>query len=189
MLALALRALAPLTAQHWILDGFPRTVAQATMLDAALVRQGRGLNLVVNLGVDDDVILRRIEGASAARACRHPARCPSTDARAPPPTERFVHVPSGRVYSANYNPPQVAGLDDVTGDRLQKRPDDTPVRRRQAPRCPRLQHARSLTLDAHLPPSRRSSKSGSTCTTRRLSRCWPSASPVRLRASRARALG
>lgn len=62
MLSIALHALEGLRGQHWILDGFPRTVNQARMLDEALVKEGRGLNLIVNLGVDDDVILRRIEG-------------------------------------------------------------------------------------------------------------------------------
>jgi hypothetical protein len=41
--------------------------------------------------------------------------------------DRWVHLPSGRVYNLTYNPPKVAGFDDVTGEALTKRPDDNPV--------------------------------------------------------------
>lgn len=61
------------------------------------------LTLVVNLDVPDDVILSRI-------------------------SDRWIHLPSGRVYNMSYNRPKVAGLDDVTGEALTKRPDDNPVR-------------------------------------------------------------
>jgi adenylate kinase len=40
--------------------------------------------------------------------------------------DRWIHIPSGRVYNLSYNPPRVPGLDDVTGEPLSKRPDDTP---------------------------------------------------------------
>lgn len=45
---------------------------------------------------------------------------------------RWVHIPSGRVYNETFNRPKVSGLDDVTGDKLEQRPDDAPdaVRRR-----------------------------------------------------------
>lgn len=43
-----------------------------------------------------------------------------------PCTDRWIHIPSGRVYNLSYNPPRVAGLDDITGEPLSKRPDDTP---------------------------------------------------------------
>lgn len=42
--------------------------------------------------------------------------------------DRWIHIPSGRVYNATYNKPKVPGKDDVTGEALTKRPDDTPVR-------------------------------------------------------------
>lgn len=84
----------------WLLDGFPRTVGQAEVLDKALADHGANLNMVVELDVPHNVILERIEN-------------------------RFVHVPSGRVYNLQYNPPKVAGKDDVTGEPLSKRPDDT----------------------------------------------------------------
>jgi nucleoside-triphosphate--adenylate kinase len=57
----------------------------------------------VNLDVPDEVILDRI-------------------------SDRWVHLPSGRVYNLSYNRPRVDGLDDATGEPLTKRPDDNPVR-------------------------------------------------------------
>ena len=65
--------------------------------------QGTPLSLIVNLDVADEVILSRI-------------------------SDRWVHLPSGRVYNLSYNPPKVAGHDDETGEPLTKRPDDNPVR-------------------------------------------------------------
>lgn len=61
------------------------------------------LNLTVNLDVPDSIILSRI-------------------------SDRWVHLPSGRVYNMSYNRPKVEGLDDETGEPLTKRPDDNPVR-------------------------------------------------------------
>ncbi|CAK5277397.1 unnamed protein product [Mycena citricolor] len=87
--------------KHWILDGFPRTLGQGELLDAHLGKQGMPLTLVVNLDVPDEVILSRI-------------------------SDRWVHLPSGRVYNVSYNPPKVDGFDDVTGEPLMKRPDDNP---------------------------------------------------------------
>lgn len=48
--------------QDWLLDGFPRTLGQAKLLDAALEKQGQPLQLVVNLDVPEEVILQRILG-------------------------------------------------------------------------------------------------------------------------------
>ncbi|KAI8639223.1 adenylate kinase-domain-containing protein [Parasitella parasitica] len=86
---------------NWLLDGFPRTIGQAEALDATLNKLMQPLNLVINLQVPEDVILQRI-------------------------MDRWVHIPSGRVYNLSYNPPRVPGLDDITGEPLSKRPDDTP---------------------------------------------------------------
>lgn len=72
---------------------------------AGFRKQGYPLNLVVNLDVPDEVILSRI-------------------------SDRWVHLPSGRVYNLSYNRPRVDGLDDETGEPLTKRPDDNPVRHR-----------------------------------------------------------
>jgi nucleoside-triphosphate--adenylate kinase len=150
MLGIALRALEPLRGQHWILDGFPRTVNQAQLLDNALVKSGRGLNLVVNLGVSDATILSRIEGAARSVCCsacwrRLIRRLLSS------PTDRYVHVPSGRVYNTTYNAPLVEGKDDVTGEALEKRPDDTPVRQ-QPLTCDGHDPAKLLTLTHYRNP-------------------------------------
>ncbi|GAW10113.1 adenylate kinase [Lentinula edodes] len=87
--------------KHWILDGFPRTFAQGELLNTHLNKQNTPLSLVVNLDVPDDIILSRI-------------------------SDRWVHLPSGRVYNLSYNPPKVEGFDDETGEPLTKRPDDNP---------------------------------------------------------------
>jgi len=87
--------------KHWILDGFPRTLGQAKLFDKHLRSKQTPLTLVVNIDVSDDIILSRI-------------------------SDRWVHLPSGRVYNMSYNRPKVEGLDDVTGEPLTKRPDDNP---------------------------------------------------------------
>jgi adenylate kinase family enzyme len=48
--------------QSWILDGFPRTLRQAALLDTALNEQGRPLNMIIHLAVPDAVIIKRISG-------------------------------------------------------------------------------------------------------------------------------
>lgn len=58
--------------------------------------------MIVHLNVPDSVIMARISA-------------------------RWVHLPSGRVYNTTYSAPKVEGIDDVTGEPLIKRPDDTPV--------------------------------------------------------------
>lgn len=84
----------------WLLDGFPRTAVQASALRQVLMESGSEINLVVELDVDQKVILERIEA-------------------------RWVHIPSGRIYNLDYNPPKVPYTDDVTGEPLHKREDDT----------------------------------------------------------------
>ncbi|KAH9856918.1 ADK-domain-containing protein [Lenzites betulinus] len=101
MLKVVTTKLDSLQNRHWILDGFPRTLGQGKLLDAHLTTKGTPLSLVVNLDVPDSVILSRI-------------------------SDRWVHLPSGRVYNLSYNPPKVAGHDDDTGEPLTKRPDDNP---------------------------------------------------------------
>lgn len=64
--------------------------------------QNAPLTLIVNLDVADEVILGRI-------------------------SDRWVHLPSGRVYNTSYNRPKIDGFDDETGEPLTKRPDDHPV--------------------------------------------------------------
>lgn len=87
-------------ANGYLLDGFPRTDVQAEKLDELLQERGEKINAVVNLTVEDDLLIKRITG-------------------------RRVHVPSGRVYHIQFNPPQVSGKDDVTGEDLTHRKDDT----------------------------------------------------------------
>ncbi|KAH8833656.1 adenylate kinase-domain-containing protein [Flagelloscypha sp. PMI_526] len=101
MLEVVTSKLKALKNKHWILDGFPRTLGQAELLDVYLRAQGTPLSLVINLDVPDEAILSRI-------------------------SDRYVHLKSGRVYNLSFNPPKTAGFDDVTGEPLTKRPDDNP---------------------------------------------------------------
>lgn len=79
----------------FILDGFPRTAIQATSLDSLVP-----VNFVVNLITPPSVILSRI-------------------------ASRWVHEPSGRVYNTDFHAPKVAGKDDITGEPLTQRDDDS----------------------------------------------------------------
>ncbi|KAJ5156994.1 GTP:AMP phosphotransferase AK3 [Penicillium canariense] len=79
----------------FILDGFPRTAVQAKSLDSLVP-----VNFVVNLITPPSVILARIGS-------------------------RWVHEPSGRVYNTDFHVPKVPGKDDVTGEPLTQRVDDS----------------------------------------------------------------
>ncbi|GAV52815.1 hypothetical protein ZYGR_0AI00970 [Zygosaccharomyces rouxii] len=83
----------------FILDGFPRTIPQAELLDQMLKEQGKPLQKAVELKVDDELLVSRITG-------------------------RLIHPASGRSYHKTFNPPKVEGKDDVTGDDLVQRSDD-----------------------------------------------------------------
>ncbi|GAA5978679.1 hypothetical protein JCM10908_004442 [Rhodotorula pacifica] len=85
--------------KNWILDGFPRKASQAVLLDELLAAKGDCLNFVGSLKVPDQVIIERI-------------------------ADRYIHLASGRTYNLRFNPPKVAGKDDVTGEALSQRPDD-----------------------------------------------------------------
>ena len=79
----------------FLLDGFPRTLAQAE----ALTQAGITLDYVIEIKVDEQEIIKRITG-------------------------RRVHVASGRVYHIDYQPPLHDGVDDITGETLILRDDD-----------------------------------------------------------------
>lgn len=79
----------------FIVDGFPRTIAQAEALRGV----GIDIDFVVQLRIADDEILRRMSG-------------------------RRTHPGSGRSYHVEFNPPKVEGKDDITGEPLIQRPDD-----------------------------------------------------------------
>jgi adenylate kinase len=89
------RLRAPDCARGFIMDGFPRTIRQAEALRDA----GIDIDCIVEIEVSDGEILRRMSG-------------------------RRVHLPSGRSYHVEFNPPRVPGKDDVTGEPLVQRVDD-----------------------------------------------------------------
>lgn len=92
-------------ANGFLFDGFPRTLAQAE----ALKNEGVVIDGIVEIDVDDAEIIRRMSG-------------------------RRVHLASGRTYHIEFNPPKQAGKDDVTGEDLMQRDDDSEgtVRKRLA---------------------------------------------------------
>jgi adenylate kinase len=85
----------PDCAKGFLFDGFPRTIPQADAMKAAGVK----LDVVLEIDVPDASIIERMSG-------------------------RRVHQPSGRTYHVKFNPPKVAGKDDVTGEDLIQRVDD-----------------------------------------------------------------
>jgi adenylate kinase len=82
-------------ANGYLFDGFPRTIAQADAMKDA----GVAIDYVLEIDVPDSEIVERMSG-------------------------RRVHLASGRTYHVKYNPPKVAGKDDVTGEDLVQRDDD-----------------------------------------------------------------
>lgn len=79
----------------FLFDGFPRTIPQARSTTEA----GVEVDIVLNIAVDDDEIVRRLSG-------------------------RRTHPASGRVYHVEFNPPKVENRDDETGEELIQRDDD-----------------------------------------------------------------
>jgi adenylate kinase len=89
------RLKAPDCGKGYLFDGFPRTIPQAdAMKDAAVV-----IDYVLEIAVPDEAIVERMSG-------------------------RRMHLASGRTYHIKFNPPKVAGRDDVTGEALVQRDDD-----------------------------------------------------------------
>ncbi|WP_054704976.1 adenylate kinase [Bacillus sp. JCM 19041] len=85
----------------FLLDGFPRTIAQAEALEEILSTLGRELDFVLNIHVPEELLLERLTG-------------------------RRVSPTSGKTYHVVYNPPKVDGKCDVDGSDLIQRDDDKP---------------------------------------------------------------
>ncbi len=79
----------------YLLDGFPRTIPQAEAMRANNI----DVDSVIEFVVEDSEIIKRLSG-------------------------RRAHLASGRTYHIEYNPPKVAGVDDLTGEPLVQRDDD-----------------------------------------------------------------
>merc|ERR1712241_1028711 len=85
-----------MSSANWLLDGFPRTLAQAQALQGETP-----VNVVIHLDVPFQTIIDRVK-------------------------DRLVHPASGRIYNLVFNPPKVEGKDDETGEPLVQRDDDKP---------------------------------------------------------------
>ena len=94
------RIAAPDCRRGFILDGFPRTIRQAELLEDALRERNMSLDLVIYLEVDDETLLRRLTARLNCRKC---------DA----------------IYNRISRPPKKDGVCDVCGGELFQRPDDS----------------------------------------------------------------
>jgi len=83
----------------FLLDGFPRTVPQAEVLEDHLRLSGTKLDVVLELVVDDDEVIRRLSGRRTCRTC-------------------------GRIWHVDFDPPEKAGVCDLDGGELYQRDDD-----------------------------------------------------------------
>jgi adenylate kinase len=88
-------------ADGFILDGFPRNLAQAEALDAEIERVGRELTAGLLIDVSDDEVVRRLSGR---RTCAE----------------------NGHVFHVEFDPPEREGVCDIDGSPLQIRDDDKP---------------------------------------------------------------
>jgi adenylate kinase len=84
----------------FILDGFPRTIAQAEFVDKMLQAKGRGNPLVFDIKVDRDLLLKRLTGRRTCSVC-------------------------GEIYNVYFNPPRIEGVCDKDGGKLLQRVDDS----------------------------------------------------------------
>jgi len=90
----------PDCSQGALFDGFPRTVAQAEVLDKGLGGVGKQIDLAIYLQVPREELLNRLSGRYICRAKQH-------------------------VYHIYFRPPKVAGVCDIDGSELYQRSDDT----------------------------------------------------------------
>jgi adenylate kinase len=87
--------------QGFLLDGFPRNVPQARTLDEILKDVGNPLDVVLELVVDDDEVVRRLSGRRTCRNCGH-------------------------IWHIDFDPPSAEGVCDICGGELFQRDDDMP---------------------------------------------------------------
>ncbi|MCF0149984.1 MAG: adenylate kinase [Firmicutes bacterium] len=87
-------------ANGYLLDGFPRTVAQAKFFDEYLAKNGQELDKVIDIEVDEAILLPRMVGRRVCRKC-------------------------GKPYHVVSMPPKVEGVCDVCGGEVYQRADDT----------------------------------------------------------------
>jgi adenylate kinase len=92
-----------------LLDGFPRTIAQAEALDRELAARGNEIGVALYIAVPDEVLIERVSGRRLCRVC-------------------------GASYHVRFNPPAQPGVCDKDGGELYQRDDDRPetVRKRLA---------------------------------------------------------
>lgn len=88
------------TVKGYLLDGFPRTVAQAESLNEYLVKKGTNLDFVLNIKVDPAALIERAVGRRICKSC-------------------------GATYHITFNSPKTEGVCDKCGGELYQRADDT----------------------------------------------------------------
>lgn len=86
--------------EGFLLDGFPRTVAQAVSLDSILDKNNDKLTKVINISVDPEILIERAIGRRVCKTC-------------------------GMTYHVKFNPPKEEGICDKDGTKLIQRDDDT----------------------------------------------------------------
>ncbi|MGC5050049.1 adenylate kinase [Micromonospora sp. DT48] len=91
----------PDAAEGFLLDGFPRTTPQAAALDKLLADLGTSLDVVLELVVDDDEVIRRLSGRRTCRGC-------------------------GKIWHVEFDPTSREGICDRCGAELFQRDDDKP---------------------------------------------------------------